>query len=97
MNLEDKDNDNAIVAVVGSDKPGIIAKISSFFAENSVNIKDINQTILSGNFVMMMMVDIRKSSLPLAELKQKISDIGNSMDVSVSILHERVFTAMHRI
>ena len=49
---------NAIITVVGSDKVGIIAKVSAFLSEHSINIADITQTILSGNFVMMMMVDM---------------------------------------
>ena len=47
---------NAIITVVGSDKVGIIATVSSFLSEHKINIEDITQTILSGNFVMMMMV-----------------------------------------
>ena len=43
---------NAIITVVGSDKVGIIAKVSAFLAEHKINIADITQTILSGNFVM---------------------------------------------
>jgi ACT domain-containing protein len=88
---------NAIVTVVGSDRVGIIAKVSAFFAEQRVNIEDISQTILSGKFVMMMMVNTRESSLSLEELKRELSAIGNALGVSISILHERVFSAMHRL
>ena len=48
----------AIVTVVGADKVGIIAKVSAYLAKHSINIADISQTILSGNFVMMMMVSL---------------------------------------
>ncbi|MBO5401399.1 MAG: ACT domain-containing protein, partial [Spirochaetaceae bacterium] len=43
---------NAIVTVVGTDQVGIIAKVSNFLSEKQINIADISQTILSGNFVM---------------------------------------------
>ena len=33
---------NAIITVVGSDKVGIIAKVSGFLAEHKVNIADIS-------------------------------------------------------
>ena len=49
---------NAIITVVGSDKVGIIAKVSNLLNDHSINIADITQTILSGNFVMMMMVEL---------------------------------------
>jgi ACT domain-containing protein len=87
----------AIVTVVGTDQVGIIARVSAFLAERNVNIEDISQTILSGNFVMMMMVDLSKSSLALESLKNQLTELGKTMNVSISILHENVFSAMHRI
>ena len=38
----------AIVTVIGNDKPGIIAKVSTALAENCVNIEDISQTLMQG-------------------------------------------------
>jgi len=88
---------NAIVTVVGTDKVGIIARVSAFFAERDINIEDISQTILSGNFVMMMMVDLSKSSKPLSQVKEELTGLETSLNVTISVMHERVFTAMHRI
>jgi ACT domain-containing protein len=53
---------NAIITVVGGDKVGIIAKVSAFLADRDINIEDISQTILSGNFVMMRMVNLSSCS-----------------------------------
>jgi ACT domain-containing protein len=88
---------NAIITVVGNDKVGIIARVSVFLAERNINIEDISQTILSGNFVMMMMVDLSKSSKALEEVKTELAEMGNAMGVSISLMHEKVFSAMHRI
>ncbi|MDR1178657.1 MAG: ACT domain-containing protein [Spirochaetaceae bacterium] len=88
---------NAIVTVVGKDKVGIIAGVSALFASLNINIIDITQTILSGNFVMMMMVDLSGSGKSLAGLKTDIASLGESMGVSINIMHEQVFSAMHRI
>jgi ACT domain-containing protein len=88
---------NAIITVVGNDKVGIIAKVSAFLAERNINIEDINQTILSGNFVMMMMVDLSQSAKALDTVKAELSEMGNTMGVSISVMHEQVFSAMHRI
>ncbi|MDR2499584.1 MAG: ACT domain-containing protein [Treponema sp.] len=87
----------AIITVVGSDKIGIIAKVSAFLADRNINIEDISQTVLSGNFVMMMMVDLSKGAKPLEEIKQELSQLGTAMQVSISVMHEQVFSAMHRI
>jgi ACT domain-containing protein len=88
---------NAIITVVGTDKVGIIAQVSAFLAERNINIKDISQTVLSGNFVMMMMVDLSQNNKPLDEVKEALFQLGVSMGVSISMMHEQVFSAMHRI
>jgi len=90
---------NAIITVVGSDKVGIIAKVSAFLAERSINIEDISQTVLSGNFVMMMMVSFGtgSGSKALEEIKKELDSLGESLNVSISLMHEKVFSTMHRI
>ncbi|MCL2230781.1 MAG: ACT domain-containing protein [Treponema sp.] len=88
---------NAIITVVGSDKVGIIAKVSAFLAERGINIEDISQTVLSGNFVMMMMVNLSSSSKALEDIKKELNGLGDTLNVSISLMHEKVFSAMHRI
>ena len=46
-----------IITVVGKDTVGIIAKTSGYLARNGINILDISQTVVSGYFNMMMIVD----------------------------------------
>ncbi|MFA5852036.1 MAG: ACT domain-containing protein [Spirochaetales bacterium] len=87
----------AIISVVGSDKVGIIARVSNFLADRGINIDDISQTILEGNFVMMMMVDLSKSSEQIGPLKAELDSLGDQLGVSIAMMHERVFSAMHRI
>lgn len=88
---------NAIITVVGSDKVGIIARVTAFLAKHSVNIVDITQTILSGNFVMMMMVDLTKSDISIDSLRKEMLAEGENMGVEVNVMNEKVFSTMHRI
>ncbi|MDR2953268.1 MAG: ACT domain-containing protein [Treponema sp.] len=88
---------NAIITVVGGDKVGIIAKVSAFLADRNINIEDISQTILSGNFVMMMMVNLSSCSEALEDVKRELAVLGETVNVSISLMHEKVFSAMHRI
>jgi len=88
---------NAIITVVGGDKVGIIARVSAFLAERNINIEDISQTVLSGSFVMMMMVNLTEGTSTLEALKAELDALGVSMGVSISLMHEGVFSAMHRI
>lgn len=88
---------NAIVTVVGRDQVGIIAAICTLLAQCSVNILDITQTIMQGNFTMVMAVDLTNASVPLTELAEKLSGLGSRMDISIRIQREEIFNAMHRI
>jgi ACT domain-containing protein len=88
---------NAIITVVGTDKVGIIAKVTAFLAERDINIEDISQTVLSGNFVMMMMINFGSCSKALEEIKKELASLGDTLNVSISLMHEKVFSAMHRI
>ena len=90
-------NMNAIITVVGNDHVGIIAKISSFLSEHFINIADITQTILSGNFVMMMIVNLDSANISIDELRTELTKRGHSMNVEVNIMNEKIFSTMNRI
>ena len=87
----------AIVTVIGKDKSGIIAKVSTALAENNVNIEDISQTIVQENFTMIMLCDLEKANVSLKELKVKLVELGESIGVSIHVQHEDIFNAMHKI
>ncbi len=88
---------NAIITVVGSDKVGIIAKVSTLLAEHKINIADITQTILSGNFVMMMMVNMVEADISIDALRTILEDASEKMGVEINIMAEKVFSSMNRI
>ena len=87
----------AIVTVIGKDKPGIIARVSSDLANNGVNIEDISQTIVQGNFTMIMLCDFSNASVSLLELKDVMKTVGEEIGVSIHVQHEDIFNAMHKI
>ncbi|MBO5364605.1 MAG: ACT domain-containing protein [Clostridia bacterium] len=87
----------AVVTVMGSDKPGIIAGTSTLLANNKVNILDITQTIVRGIFTMVMLVDIENSKMELADLSESLKALGTELGVEIRIQHEDIFNSMHRI
>ena len=88
---------NAIITVVGSDKVGIIAKVSQYLSNHKINIDDITQTILSGNFVMMMMVDFKEADIDIDTLRNELAGEAKEMGVEINVMNEKVFSAMHRV
>jgi ACT domain-containing protein len=87
----------AVVTVLGQDRVGIIAAVSTCLAECNVNILDISQTILQGYFTMIMLVEIDSDVIALPELSERLNAVGERLGVQVRVQHEAVFTAMHRI
>ena len=87
----------AVLTVVGKDKTGIIAKVSSFLAERKVNILDISQTILQDYFAMIMLVDLTASTVALGVLADECAELGNKIGMSVHVQHEEIFNAMHSV
>ncbi len=87
----------AIVTVLGKDKAGIIAKVSTELAEKKVNIEDISQTIVQGNFTMIMLCDLSNAQVSLLELRENMAKIGDEIGVSIHVQHEDIFNAMHKI
>lgn len=86
-----------IITVIGMDKIGIIARVSTILAEHNVNVLDISQTILGEYFTMMMLVDLKKMELSLEEIKEKLDELGQELGVSIKLQHEDIFRSMHRI
>ncbi|MBR1892089.1 MAG: ACT domain-containing protein [Lachnospiraceae bacterium] len=87
----------AIITVVGKDTVGIIAKVCTYLANNKINILDISQTIVSGYFNMMMIVDIDSSTKPFNDVSEELEQVGKEIGVVVKCQLEDIFDSMHRI
>ena len=85
----------AVVTVVGNDTVGIIARVSAVLSQHEANILDISQTVLSGMFNMIMIVDISLSRF--AQLSDELTELGQEMGLQIRIQRSEIFDAMHRI
>ena len=87
----------AIVTVIGKDQVGITAAVCSLLAQHSINILDISQTILQGDFTMVMLVDAGACDIPFAELAALLEREGEARSLDIRAQREDIFNAMHRI
>ena len=87
----------AIVTVIGKDQVGIIAAVCTLLAEQNVNVLDISQTILQGDFTMVMLVDAGACDIPFAELAALLEREGEARSLDIRAQREDIFNAMHRI
>ena len=90
----DKKN-KAVVTVFGNDTIGSIARVSAALAAHNTNNLDISQTVLSGMFNMMMIVDVSLSNFDARSAA--LSALGAELGLQVRIQRSEIFDAMHRI
>ena len=90
-------NNKTIITVLGHDTVGIIAKVCTYLAENNINVLDISQTIVSGYFNMMMIVDMANATASFAEISDQLDALGEEIGVTIKCQKEEIFEMMHRI
>ena len=86
-----------IITVVGKDTVGIIAKVCTYLADSSINILDISQTIVSGYFNMMMIVDMAGTNKDFNAVADDLDALGKEIGVVIKCQREEIFDSMHRI
>ena len=87
----------AVITVIGKDRKGIIAGISSELAISGINILDISQTIMQEYFVMIMLVDLTGATDEFYNIQRKLDKRGADLGVQVRMQREEIFNAMHQI
>lgn len=87
----------AVITVVGKDKVGIFAKVSTFCADHNININGVSQTILDDMFVMIMSITVDQCTIPFGEFADAIKAFGEENELVIHAMHEDIFNSMHRI
>ena len=87
----------AIITVVGKDMVGILAKVSTFCAEDNVNIVEVTQSILQDMFCMIMLADTSESKTDFTVFSDKLEEFGMDNNLVIHAMHEDIFNSMHRI
>lgn len=75
----------ALISVQGRDQKGVVARFATFVAERGINIEDTEQRVLSGIFVMNMLVDIREMTESLDQLITGLLHLGRELSMEVRV------------
>ncbi len=86
-----------IVTISGKDQVGIVMQFTTVLAKYNVNIEDIKQTLMQGQFVMFLFGDISNSKNTFKEIKQALLDKGEEMGMEIWIQKKEIFNKMHTI
>ena len=89
--------DRLVISVFGVDHPGIVAGVSQILADAGCSIADINQTVVQGEFAMVIIANASRSQASATELKERFRAEGEKLGVRIYAQREDLFHAMHRI
>ena len=88
----------AVISVVGKDRTGILAYVSNVCYEHGMNIEDVTQKVMDEFFVMIMIVTVPDENHEnFVNLVNEIEAAGQKHALSLHVMHEAIFNAMHTI
>ncbi len=73
------------INVVGKDKTGLIAQITSLLFERGINIEDLDQAVRDGVFRMTMHVDTSEMVCTKETLREALYDLGEELNVDIRV------------
>ncbi|MDR2035975.1 MAG: ACT domain-containing protein [Coriobacteriales bacterium] len=87
----------AVLSVLGKDRKGVVATVSTTLYECGVNIDDIAQTILDDIFSMTMSVTIDEDACSFNTLQERLIANGKELGMQVVLQRSDVFDFMYNI
>lgn len=85
MGAEEREgNEWFSVSVVGHDRPGIVAGVSKVLFENACNIEALSQTVLMGQFAMIVVVSLLTGA-SIAGLREGLEALARETDLEIHI------------
>ena len=73
------------ITVVGGDKTGLIARVTSLLFERGINIEDLDQAVREGVFRMTTRVDASDLETSRGELRRALAELGRELDVDIQV------------
>ena len=73
------------LTVVGEDKTGLIARITTLLFDRNINIEDLDQAVRDGLFRMTMHVDATEMTTTEKELRAALDELGEELGVDVEV------------
>lgn len=73
------------ITVIGGDKTGLIARVTTLLFERDINIEDLDQAVRDGLFRMSMRVDTSEMSCERDDLRAALSELGRELGVEIQV------------
>jgi glycine cleavage system transcriptional repressor len=85
-----------VLTATGSDRVGLVATVSSFCADNQLNILDLSTTTSNGEYVMMMLVNFEDPS-QIGKIRADLRLYAAENALNVVLQHHDIFKAINEI
>jgi formyltetrahydrofolate deformylase len=73
------------ITVIGGDKKGLIAQVTTLLFERGINIEDVDQAVRDGLFRMTLHVDTSEMVVTPDTLRGALHDLGDELDVDIQV------------
>lgn len=84
-----------VLTILGTDRPGVVASLSSMFARHHCNIERIKMIARGELLAMEMAVDLRNARFP--ELRKDISEVGKRIGMDIVVQPEHLFKKRKKV
>ena len=85
-----------VVTVVGRNRPGVLAEVTSALGQQDCDVRDISQRTVGVHFHMVLTCAVGPGR-EFSSLKDSLQCLGGEGDYVVRVMHEKVFRFMHRV
>ena len=89
-----KEEDLFVITVVGEDRVGLVASVTSLLFEAGLNIVDIEQSVIHSQFTMVLLVEPLKPGFDIRQLKRALRGIGRDLDLNIGVVPLREFKGL---
>lgn len=93
----DPGKENILLILLGYDAPGIIAAVTEVLRRYSINIEFSQMVAREGVFLMELLVDISRSTIPVENLKSTLKETMAKMNIATMFQLKDVFNKKKRI
>jgi predicted amino acid-binding ACT domain protein len=90
------DDHTYLLTARGPDRVGFVASVSAFCADHALNILDLSTAVAGGQYVMMLLVDVRNVA-DLDRLRQRLRAFGQAAGLEAMLQHEAIFRATNEV
>lgn len=84
-----------VLTILGTDRPGVVASLSSMLASHHCNIERIKMIARGELLAMEMSVDLRNARFP--ELRRDISDVAKRIEMDIVVQPEHLFKKRKKV